>query len=130
MSAQPPDAHLGSLPTLSHAVDAFLYRQDRAALRTAQEVCPGDDQDTFCALLSIYDLWFAPLADLAGAEVHQSDPELIAMKRGLDAWFVHRLGQRVPPSETSPVDAVSSLRRIAAQDLVPSAYRWVAEEAR
>lgn len=126
---QEHDLRLEPLPTLSRAVDAFLYRNDRAALEAGDDVCPGDDQDTFCALLSIYDLWLAPLADLAGAEVHQSDPELLALKRGLDAWFAHRLAQRVPGPEPSPVDAVSTLRRIAVQDLVPSVYRWVAEEA-
>jgi hypothetical protein len=90
---------------------------------------PADDRDALTALLSIYDLWTAPLSRLGGREVHQSNPDVVRLKASLDAWFVDRLERRRSDLEPTPDDTVSTMRRIAATDLVPPVYDWLAEEA-
>jgi hypothetical protein len=90
---------------------------------------PVDVRDAFISLLTIYDLWVAPLDALDGREVHQGNPELVRTKAALDAWFVERLDRRVAPASGEPGDTVAAMRRLAAESLVPPVYEWLAEEA-
>jgi hypothetical protein len=90
---------------------------------------PTDDRDAITSLLSIYDLWTAPIGRLGGREAHQADPEIVRVKARLDAWFMERLDLASPPRRAVGEDAVSTMRRIAAADLVPPVYEWLAEEA-
>jgi hypothetical protein len=93
------------------------------------DVAPVDDRDALTALLSIYDLWTEPLGRLGGREVHQANPEVVRVKARLDAWFVERLDLASTPPRAVGEDAVDTMRRIAAADLVPPVYEWLAEEA-
>ena len=74
---------------------------------------PTDDRDAITSLLSIYDLWTAPIGRLGGREAHQADPEIVRVKARLDAWFMERLDLASPPRRAVGEDAVSTMRRIA-----------------
>lgn len=86
------------------------------------------ETDELLALLAIYDLWMAPLDKIDGREVFQHHPAVAALKSRLEASFVDRL-DRCIPSVQALGDAPAALRRIAAKDLLPPVYEWVASTA-
>jgi hypothetical protein len=117
------DTSLHALLTRALACGAA---SDFASLRSRD---PVDERDAFLTLLAIYDLWTAPLQELAGAEIHQSNPDVVAVKASLDRWFVERLDGRIPRPEVRPEEAVDAMRRIATRNLVPPVYEWLVERA-
>ena len=90
---------------------------------------PADERDALITLLGIHDLWMAPLDRLGGREVHQSNPDVVRLKASLEGWFVERLDGRCPEAGLAPGEAVSALRTIAATNLVPATYGWLADDA-
>jgi hypothetical protein len=100
--------------------------------RDALEVEAGSsagEADEMLALLTIHDLWMAPLERLGGRVVFQSDPGVAAIKRELEGAFLERLRGRCPDPELPTEDPVAAVRRIAAASAVPEMYRWLEREA-
>jgi hypothetical protein len=81
-------------------------------------------------LLEIHDLHLAPIDALGDRAVLQHHPTVSAMKWYLEDRFVRWLEEADAATEWSlPDDAVAAMRAIAARDLVPAVYDWLAEEA-
>lgn len=99
------------------------------ALHDAGPLEPVDERDALGALLAVHDLWMAPLAVTRGREVHQGHPVVAEVKRRLEARYLAALDARLPDDEDLPDDAVAAMRRIAAADLVPEVYEWLADES-
>jgi hypothetical protein len=111
-----------------HAIDDLDGRGDHARLADLIDLEPADERDALLTLLSIYDLWMAPIATNRGREVLQNHPAVNAVKWRLEGDFVSRLDER-RPNEPAPADAVAAMRRIAAIDLVPAVYDWLESAA-
>ena len=122
-----PQARTGRA-SLESALSAALAAGDEAALSALGGAQPLDERDELMTLLAIYDLWSAPLWVTQGRERFQSHPAVAAIKWGLEQRFVERLERRAP-TEPEDRDAVAAMRRVAALDLVPAVYKWLAEEA-
>jgi hypothetical protein len=99
-------------------------------------VLPATERDRLLALLAVHDLWLAPVATLGPAVELQLDTRIVQLKRLLERRYVEELDERSPMeaadrvhdgAEDEAPDAV--LRRLAAADLVPPLYRWLADEA-
>lgn len=95
---------------------------------------PVDERDALIALLTIHDLWMAPLWVTDGLEEYQTHPAVMALKWRLERVLIERLEQRTAQEsagdqDRSPQEVVGAIRRVAASDLVPPVYRWLAEEA-
>jgi hypothetical protein len=113
---------------MADALRSFLAApSDEAALHLT-EVEPDDEADVLLALLGIYDLWMAPIEQTDGAERYQNHPTIAALKWRLEEAFVHRLDARAG-DDLDEKDPVGAMRRIAALDLVPSVYGWLASTA-
>ncbi len=117
-------------PSLSTRLLAAMRDDDEAALEQLAAAEPVDARDALVTLLAIHDMWMAPLWTTGGTEAYQNHPAVAALKWRLDRRFLDRLVARdasEPP--TAGDDAVAAVRRVAAADLVPPVYRWLAEEA-
>ena len=88
-------------------------------------------RDDLLALLEVHDLHLAPLDRLNGAERWQHHPDMAERKWRLECAFVEDLERRDAAQgwDLPDDDAVATLRAIAARDLVPDVYRWLADEA-
>ncbi|HVE93974.1 MAG TPA: iron-containing redox enzyme family protein [Acidimicrobiales bacterium] len=89
---------------------------------------PADATDAVVTLLAIYDLWLGSLPSVDGRERYQNHPVVASLKWRLEADFVNRLEELVPPETVETFDAVSALRRIARRDDAPI-YDWLATSA-
>jgi Iron-containing redox enzyme len=116
-----PDSLATSLTEVLHC-DA----RGKGALRAAQA---RDWRDALSALLAIHALHTAPLWELNGAERFQHDPDIVALKRDLEARLLDRLATGEGELPRLPGDAVAALRILAARDLVPDVYEWLGEAA-
>jgi hypothetical protein len=114
--------------TLADALRSFLAGPSDDAAQHLPDVEPDDEADALRALLGIYDLWMAPLEQTDGAERYQNHPAIAALKWRLEQAFVHRLDAR-DGEAVDDTDPVGALRRIAALDLVPAVYEWLASAA-
>ncbi|MGB3412101.1 MAG: iron-containing redox enzyme family protein [Microthrixaceae bacterium] len=108
---------------------------------TARE--PVDERDSLLTLLQIHDLWMAPIETLGGKEAFQSHPVIADLKWRLEGDFVERLHAEAERSiselalhpgpsspDTTPKERViATIRRVAAHDLVPEVYEWLANVA-
>ena len=90
---------------------------------------PGDERDQLRALLAIYDLWMAPLERLGPRARMQNHPAVNHVKWHLEGLLIERLSRREHETAVDPGDPVTAMRRIAAIDLVPDVYRWLADTA-
>ena len=104
-----------------------------SALRWTEAV---DLRDVLITLLEIYDLWMAPLQVVGARAQHQNDPAVVQLKRHLEEALRARLDSFLDADADSDpsrlgegLPAAAAMRRIAAVDLVPSVYEWLAEEA-
>jgi len=91
---------------------------------------PVDWRDLLLSLLSIHDLHTSPLDQLRGDERFQHHPVVAGLKWRLEEQFLatvtdrdEREGWDLPPT------AVAAIRAIAAIDLVPEVYDWLAADA-
>jgi hypothetical protein len=114
-----------------HLATALRDALDRGApseLHALDTMDPVDERDALLTLLHVYDVWMAPLSLTDGREVWQNHPALAAVKWRLDHELIDRLDER-GPRQPEPVDAVDAIRRVAAIDLVPPVYDWLAHHA-
>jgi hypothetical protein len=117
-------------PTIEGDLAKALVQRDEAALDALRDREPLDERDELMTLLAIYDLWTAPLWVTKGTEDFQSHPAVAALKWRLEQRFLARMDERTPSDPVADaVDPVASIRRIAASELVPPVYKWLAEEA-
>lgn len=86
----------------------------------------GGRRDLALALLAIHDLHLAPVHALGRRASFQHHPAIASLKQRLEATFLARLadGSR-PPTGT----ALDEMRKVAANDLTPPLYTWLAEAA-
>ncbi|HEX2042367.1 MAG TPA: iron-containing redox enzyme family protein [Acidimicrobiales bacterium] len=89
---------------------------------------PVDARDEALTLLAVHDLHLAPIDDLGDRARHQHHPAVAALKLRLEERYLERLGSH-DAAPAGPGDTVAAVRALAAEDLVPAVYRWVAGEA-
>jgi hypothetical protein len=120
-----------STTTLDERLVAALEARDEARLEALRHREPVDERDALMSLLVVYDLWMAPLSRTSGTEDFQSHPAVAEVKWRLERRFIARLDSRGPDQEPGSQDdgAAQAIRRIAAEERVPSVYRWLAQEA-
>ena len=110
---------------LADAVDAALAATDERALEAALEIHPIGRRDAALALSLVHDLHLAPIQTL-GERVHlQHHPAAATLKHRLERDFLARLPIEPPPAR----GAVEGMRKVAARDLVPPVYDWIADDA-
>lgn len=95
---------------------------------------PVDERDALIALLTIHDLWMAPLWVTDGLEEFQTHPAVVTLKWRLERELIERLERRTAARSNGdealePPEVPAAIRRVAASDLVPPVYQWLAEEA-
>jgi len=100
---------------------------DRNELHALHHADPVNRRDALEAMLEIYALHLAPLESLGGAEEWQHHPEIARLKLRLEGAFRERLDRDCSPMSVE--DAGTELRKVAARDLVPPVYDWLADEA-
>lgn len=106
-----------------------------AALRSLAGVAPRDHRDRAASLLTIYDLHMAPLETVRAVARWQGHPAVAAIKFRLEGQWLAELeasyaAADIPAAGLDTVDgAVAAIRAIAAKDRLPTAYRWLANEA-
>jgi hypothetical protein len=116
-------------PTLFRRLDAALLAGGDA-LDALVDTGPVDRRDLLLTLLLIHDLHTAPVDRLGDRVRWQHHPAVAALKwrleRELLAWL-----DAVDAEEAwdLPGDAVAAMRALAARDLVPEVYDWLADEA-
>ena len=118
-----------SAPTLARRLDAALLGDGRA-LDTLATADPAADHDALVSLLAIHDLHVAPLEGLDARVRWQHHPAVAGLKWRLEEWFLDRLDRRDRTHTWGlPDRAPAALRALGVLDLVPSVYRFVAEDA-
>jgi len=104
-----------------------------AGLDALASATPFDRHDRFITLLAIYDLTTAPLRSLGVTARHAGHPAVAALKAGLETVWLAELETAPLPaglSESARSDnAAEGMRRLAARDRLPQAYRWLARES-
>lgn len=101
---------------------------DEGALASLVDLEPVDERDALDTLLTIHALHTAPLRDLGGTEWFQHHPAIAMLKIRLERDLVTRLDAQAATLDVADAP-MASMRRIAALDLVPPVYQWVAERA-
>ncbi len=114
----------GAARTTAAALDG-----DESALRGLARVRAADRHDRFAALLQLYRLHTAPVAELGDAARLAGHPAVAAAKWRLEDEWLRELATDPVPGDVPHDDAVTALRRIAARDRLPGAYRWLADDA-
>ncbi len=110
---------------LEHALET----RDADALQDVATVSPDDERDALFTLSTIYDLWTAPLPQMRGREEFQNHPAVAAVKWQLEGELIERLDARSDLLAATSCDPVAAMRTIAASDLVPDIYAWLASSA-
>lgn len=127
MAASHPLDPPGTAAPLTDALDAALDEGDEVALESLGSIEAAGRRDLALALSAIHGLHLAPVHDLGYRVELQHHPAISALKRRLERQFLRRLASA---AGLAPVtDAVAGMRKVAAVDLVPEVYDWVAEEA-
>jgi hypothetical protein len=106
-------------PDRMASVEAFDGAFDTAA--------PVDRTDRFLSLLSIYELWTAPLERVGGKARWAGHPAVAAVKSRLEQEWLTELDVAAPGVRAE--DPVHAIRGLAAKDRLPRIYRWVAQHA-
>jgi hypothetical protein len=106
-------------------------RADPGDLSLLVDESPSDWRDLLVALQAIHELHTAPLHELGGTEWLQHDPAVAAIKAALehDVLLALTFEPAGEPPPTCGKDAVGAMRAIAARDLVPPVYDWLARDA-
>src|SRR5664280_2156271 len=119
---------------LANTLTDALVRGE-AALRSLAGAAPPDRRDRVATLLTIYDLHTAPLETVRAVARWQGHPAVAAIKFRLEGQWLAELeasyaAADIPAAGLDTVDgAVAAIRAIAAKDRLPTAYRWLANEA-
>lgn len=123
----------GPLPSTAlhdRLADALDRHDDPHALDAVHGTEPLDERDALRTVALLHSLWMDPLTVTRGRERHQGHPVVAALKARLegallDQWRAHTTA----PVDLDPGEVIAAMRRIAATDLVPDVYRWVADDA-
>jgi hypothetical protein len=116
-------------PTLLLRLDAALLAGDHA-LDDLAGVEPVDRRDALSALLAIHDLHTAPIDRLGDRVRWQHHPAVAALKWRLEDGLVDWLDAEDAAVDWDlPDDPVAAMRALAARDLVPPVYDWLADDA-
>ena len=119
----------GTLHALCTHLTASLAGGGRGLDQVAA-LAPLDWRDLLLSLSVIHDLHTAPLAGLDGSERFQHHPAVARLKWRLEEELVSELVRRDGTSAWElPGTPVAALRAIAARDLVPPVYDWLATDA-
>jgi hypothetical protein len=105
---------------------------DDDRLERLVDVAPADERDALITLLRIHDLHLAPIETLEGLEQFQHHPAVAALKRRLESQLVAALDARVQTTgdvDGAAFDVAKAVRRVAAANLTPPAYEWLADDA-
>jgi len=114
---------------LDAALDTAVATGSTDALEAVVELPAADERDELIALLAIHDLSMSPLWTTGGRERFAGHPAVAALKWRLEGALVERLEARASAFEVGVDDPVAAVRRIAAADLVPAVYGWLADDA-
>src|SRR5664280_3625650 len=120
-------------PTGGHPAHALV--RGETALRSLAGATPRDRRDRVATLLTIYDLHTAQLETVRSVARWQGHPAVAAIKFRLEGQWLAELeasyaAADIPAAGLDTVDgAVAAIRAIAAKDRLPTAYRWLANEA-
>jgi hypothetical protein len=119
------------LPTQTTAdrLRSALAAGDESRLDELAAAEPRDWRDTLLTLALVHDLSLAPLTSMGAAARFERHPAIAQLKARLEARFLARLRQAEGGCNASESDAVAEMRRLAARDLVPPVYEWLAEDA-
>lgn len=94
------------------------------------EAEPIDARDGALTLAVIHDLFLGPLDRVRRTAVHQYHPTVVALKGRLESALMDRMASRADRRAVAGGDdAVDAIHALAAHDLVPPVYRWVATSA-
>lgn len=100
------------------------------ALDDLMDAQPVDARDGALALAAIHDLSVAPIDMVRKTVAHQHHPAIVDLKRRLESALMDRVADLVSdPVALEGASAVESIRALAARDLVPPVYQWVAASA-
>jgi hypothetical protein len=95
-----------------------------------------DEHDRLVSLSHLHALHVAPVDVVGPAVRFQHHPALAALKWRLESEVLDDIeagcaasADHVPDEDADRADPVGALRAVAARDLVPSVYRWVADRA-
>ncbi|HEX4218217.1 MAG TPA: iron-containing redox enzyme family protein [Acidimicrobiales bacterium] len=100
------------------------------ALDELADADPADARDGALTLAVVHDLFVAPVDRVREAVVHQHHPAVVTLKDRLESDLLDRVKALVDRgSGPGEVGAVEAIRSLAARDMVPSVYRWVAASA-
>ena len=110
---------------LADALEVALGDGDERRLEAALEIHPVGRRDAALALAQVHDLHLAPVHALGDRVRLQHHPIVATLKYRLEAAYLRRL----PVGPTTEGDAVAGMRKVAAVDLVPPVYDWIADEA-
>ncbi len=111
---------------LFDALDRALAAGDADALVDLSTAEAGGRRDLALALLTIHDLHLAPVFDLGDRARFQHHPAIASLKQRLEATFLARLADGSRPAAGPAID---EMRKLAARDLTPALYDWLAETA-
>jgi hypothetical protein len=104
------------------------YALDTGDFESLPENQPIEERDALLTLLTIYDLWLAPIDTLQGKEKYQNHPQVARLKWRLDEWLIGALDRRTSGSRVTEYDTAQAVRRIARQ-ANDSIYDWLAASA-
>ena len=125
MAAASRTEALRATTPLADALEDALEEADETALTEALEIQPVGRRDAALALSQLHDLHLAPITVLGERVRFQHHPVVATLKHRLERTFLDRL-----PTTGAPAgDAVTAMRKVAARELVPPVYDWIAEEA-
>jgi hypothetical protein len=119
-----PDTLRPTTP-LADALEEALEAGDEDRLLAAADVHPVGRRDAALALSAVHDLHLAPVHELGDRVEFQHHPTVAALKTRLERAFLRRL----PTTRPAATDAVAGMRKVAAVDLVPPVYDWLADDA-
>lgn len=114
---------------LSPWLDVLLASGDPDRVDGVAPMPPADNErDELLCLLAVYDLWSAPLERIGERARWQNHPTIGALKWRLEQRFEGRLDVATAEACDS-ADPVAAVRALAARDLVPEVYEWLATTA-
>jgi len=119
-----------TLLTPLHRRLAVSLANGGAGLARLAEAAPVDQRDLLLTLCAIHDLHTAPIDGLLGAERLQHHPVIAGLKWRLEEDFLTAVARRDEQQRWDlPSTATAAMRAIAAIDLVPEVYDWLAVDA-
>ncbi|HVF20816.1 MAG TPA: iron-containing redox enzyme family protein [Mycobacteriales bacterium] len=122
-----PSSSLPATP-LADSLRSALASGDETRLEVVTAVEPESRRDALLALALVHDLFTAPLASVGAAARFEHHPAIAQLKTRLESEFLSALSQPAAGRQVGEA-AVEMMQRIAAHDLVPPVYDWLADEA-